>query len=387
MSIDFATLQGLTIPEGVVTQITDASGRVLWVLGGSAAVLEVEKITSGTYAGETSYTNEQFILLDIYPKTNGTVKVIYGNLTKTITDTSGAEVPNAQQVFFGTFNGVSDDVATPESGKLVIMGDCYGFGQGAYAKDSGYKKSVSCCCVTAITDFGNADTIPPSAFTVRSYSGGTTTALKKVLITDGVKSIGQYAFSSCYGLEQMTIPASVVDIHEDAFEYTSTTWEGKFLTIDEANPAYSFKGSCLITKADNTVIHGFSDAVIPNGVKTIAENSFNTHLGLSAAFAIPEGVQSIGAYAFRSATGVTDLDLPSSLTVLGDGALLFSDIERVTIRATTPPTVLDNANGAGNLFVFNKSNLVTITVPKGCSGAYKAARGWSDFAEYIVEAS
>jgi hypothetical protein len=28
--INFATLQGLTIPEGVVTQIADASGRVLW---------------------------------------------------------------------------------------------------------------------------------------------------------------------------------------------------------------------------------------------------------------------------------------------------------------------------------------------------------------------
>ena len=28
--IDFSTLKGLTIPEGVVTQITDASGRVLW---------------------------------------------------------------------------------------------------------------------------------------------------------------------------------------------------------------------------------------------------------------------------------------------------------------------------------------------------------------------
>lgn len=28
--IDFSTLQGLTIPEGVVTQITDASGRVIW---------------------------------------------------------------------------------------------------------------------------------------------------------------------------------------------------------------------------------------------------------------------------------------------------------------------------------------------------------------------
>lgn len=28
--IDFATLQGVTIPEGVVAQIADASGRVLW---------------------------------------------------------------------------------------------------------------------------------------------------------------------------------------------------------------------------------------------------------------------------------------------------------------------------------------------------------------------
>lgn len=30
MTTDFATLQGLTIPEGVVTQITDAAGNVLW---------------------------------------------------------------------------------------------------------------------------------------------------------------------------------------------------------------------------------------------------------------------------------------------------------------------------------------------------------------------
>lgn len=34
MSINFATIQGLTIPEGVVTQITDASGNVLWSAGG-----------------------------------------------------------------------------------------------------------------------------------------------------------------------------------------------------------------------------------------------------------------------------------------------------------------------------------------------------------------
>lgn len=30
MSIDFATLQGLSIPEGKVTKITNAAGQVLW---------------------------------------------------------------------------------------------------------------------------------------------------------------------------------------------------------------------------------------------------------------------------------------------------------------------------------------------------------------------
>ena len=37
--IDFATLQGLTIPEGVVTQITDASGRVIWKAAPSEATI------------------------------------------------------------------------------------------------------------------------------------------------------------------------------------------------------------------------------------------------------------------------------------------------------------------------------------------------------------
>ena len=108
MSIDFSTLQGLTIPEGVVTEIKDDRGRVIWaVSGGDKVILQVAKITSNTYAGETTYENEEFILLDIYPKTNGTVTVTYGGLTKTIKDTSGAAEPNAQQVVFGTFNGVT----------------------------------------------------------------------------------------------------------------------------------------------------------------------------------------------------------------------------------------------------------------------------------------
>lgn len=217
--IDFATLQGLTIPEGVVTKITDASGRVLWALNvGGPVVLEVAKITSDTYAGETTYTGEEFILLDIYPKTNGTVKVTYGGLTKTITDTSGAAEPNAQQVFFGTFNGVSDEVETPASGTLTIEGGCVGVGVGSYAYTSGKNSNKYCSCVTAITDFGGITQITDSAF----YG----CKLQIDEISEGVVSIGDRAFYSNYAYDgkprRITLPSTLQSFYASAFANPSS---------------------------------------------------------------------------------------------------------------------------------------------------------------------
>ena len=252
MSIDFTTLQGLEIPEGVVTQITDASGRVIWMVQANypegAVVLEVEKITSNTYAGEKTYYNEEFILLDIYPKTNGTVNVTYGGLTKTVTDTSGAEEPNAQQVFFGTFNGVSDSVTTPTSGTLTIEGDYYAVGGTKWIKDSknssGYGQ-----CITKVINLSRVTYIPPQAFR-------DCLKITEVIIPDAVTSIGASAFNGCTGLTSITIPDAVTSIGANAFNgctgltsitfvnttgwYRTTTSGGDISTgsaVDVSNPA------------------------------------------------------------------------------------------------------------------------------------------------------
>lgn len=243
--IDFSTLQGLTIPEGVVTQIADASGRVIWAVSGGKVVLQVEKVTSNTYAGETSYSGEQFILLDIYPKTNGTVKVTYGGLTKTITDTSGAEEPNAQQVYFGTFNGISDSVATPASGELVIEGDCYAFGCGTYLYSGKFR--YGCPCICSISDFGKVDRLPDSFVgalmvlgsdvrkfnqtsikipsTIKSigvYAFYSCTSLVSVELNEGLETIGSLAFGSCHNLTNISIPKSVTFIGGQAFSEIKT---------------------------------------------------------------------------------------------------------------------------------------------------------------------
>ena len=49
MSIDFSTLQGVTIPEGEVTQIADASGTVLWSRAADTAAIYITG--SGVYSG------------------------------------------------------------------------------------------------------------------------------------------------------------------------------------------------------------------------------------------------------------------------------------------------------------------------------------------------
>jgi hypothetical protein len=335
--INFSTLNGLTIPEGVVTQITDASGRVLWAVSGESisdtVVLEVEKTISDTYAGETTYTGEQFILLDIYPKTNGTVKVTYGGLTKTVTDTSGVVEPNAQQVYFGTFNGVSDSVTTPASGTLKIEGDYRGFGCGKYS--SGKFSAPVCNCIIVVTDLGNIEVIPENAFG-NAYGG---CPIEKIKITSRIKSIGVGAFDSCSRLTN--------------------------IIVDKNNDYYSSQGGILFNK-EKTLLH--SAPVV------------------SGHFTIPDGVIDIAKSACNQRQ-LTSLTIPNSVASIGQSAFARNNLTSVIVLATTPPLSGSDIFGA----VKDSNGVIVwtapIIVPKGCADAYKAADGWSTYADYIVEAS
>lgn len=310
---------------------------------GGAVVLEVEKVTSDTYANETTYTAEEFILLDIYPKPYGTVNVTYGGLTKTITDTSGAEKPNAQRVFFGTFNGVTDAVATPASGELTIEGDYYTFGTTLFTKAK--LTYVHSKCITAIKSFGMPTVVTAQAFT-DCYK------LTNANIPNSVTEIGMFAFSGCTSLMSVTIPASVTAIDSNPFYETDCN---NIITVDSKNTNYKIDGDCLIEIATNNLISGFGNSIIPSYVTVVLNGSFAGQKGLTSV-TIPAGVTEIGNGAFNGCTGLT----------------------QIIVLATTPPTL------GTNVFVDCPASIV---VPKGCGNTYKAAENWSTWADIIVEAS
>lgn len=358
MSIDFSTLQGLTIPEGAVTQITDSAGRVIWAVASDKVILEVEKITSDTYAGETTYTAEEFILLDIYPKTaSSTVKVTYGGLTKTLTF-SGI---NAQQVYFGTFNGVTDSVTTPASGTLVIEGGCNGFACGVYQSGSKATNKGYCSCITDIVEWGNVTSIGDYAF----YN---CTSLALTSLPSGLTSIGNYAFYGCTSLALTSLPSGVTSIGAYAFYrcYSITLSSlPSGITIIES---YTFFGCYNIAVTS-----------IPNGVTSIGDSAFEMtaegiYGGLLAnvnmtEITIPATVTSVGAYAFSSDNKE-------------DGMADEGYLQKITMLGTTPPTITGTIMQGTS---FGDRDYGTIYVPKGCGDIYKTADGWTYYANSIVE--
>jgi hypothetical protein len=178
------------------------------------ASLEVEIWRDEVHVGEEAYYEQRFVLLNIYPKTNGTVYVTYGGLTKTITDTSGAEEPEPQQVFFGTFCDVTDPVETPEQGMLTISGDYRGYGEGTYTDGKGGTSHYG--GINKVNSFGNISMIPPGAFNCCNLASGDT-PLDAIVIPNGVKSIGEYAFGSLSRLNMVIFNGNGTKIGEYAF--------------------------------------------------------------------------------------------------------------------------------------------------------------------------
>lgn len=406
---DFTTLKSLTIPEGVVTQITDEIGAVIWVKGNDPAILEVEKIISDTYAGETTYPNEEFILLDIYPKNaNSKVTVTYCGVSKPLEFTG----TNAKTVYFGTFNGVPDKEETPASGTLTIEGGFRGFGAGSYQIYSSLvKKAVdkNCVCITAIHEWESVTVVPDNAFSdgVSEFSDLVITELPK-----GLKSIGKEAFYNCKKVSVSELPNGLVSVGDSAFYNCiadgNTSYDvsipdsvssigvnpwvrngsycNNFITVDKNNPNYKIDGNCLIEVNTNAVIAGYADYEIPSYIEIIGESAFRGNYGIQN-INIPEGVKIIRAYAFFNGYSARTINIPSSVKNIGSQAFDKSNkktLEKVIVNATTPPTAESGFIGYSTDTFHAEFKIV---VPKGCGEAYKAAEVWSKFADYIVEAS
>lgn len=143
------------------------------------------------------------------------------------------------------------------------------------------------------------------------------TAISSIKIENGIDSIGNFAFSRNYIEGSLFIPASVKWIGKGVLD--NCTYLEK-VEVDAGNPYYDSREGCnaIIETATNTLIAGCCTSKIPQGITKIADHAFAGQLRLGS-IDIPESVTYIGDFAFH-ACPFYRIKLPQGLTYIGDYA-------------------------------------------------------------------
>ena len=149
-----------------------------------------------------------------------------------------------------------------------------------------------CSSLTSITIGGGVTSIGEDAFCWCDL-------LKSITIPEGVTSIGDSAFNDCSSLKEVHI--------SDIAAWCSIDFEGVF-----ANPLLNFAALYLNGELVTSL-------EIPDGVTSIGNFAFSGCISLTS-ITIPDGVTSIGEYAFIGCISLTSITIPDSVTSIGECA-------------------------------------------------------------------
>lgn len=212
-------------------------------------------------------------------------------------------------------------------------------------------------------------TIPDSVTGIGQSTFGYCTNLTSVCIGNSVTSIGTRAFSGCSVLTSITVPDSVTSIDSDVFTDTgyyndTSNWEGGVLYIGKhlirvkyiRSGSYEIKPGTLTIAAD--AFSGRSDLTsinIPDSVTSIGDRAF-FGCGQLISITIPDSVTSIGDYAFSNCVKLTSITIPDGVTSIGKAT--FEDC-----TSLTSITIPDSVTSIGVRAFYGCSSLASITIP------------------------
>ena len=210
--------------------------------------------------------------------------------------------------------------------------------------------------------------IPASVIKIERYTFADCTNLKNVYFSNGVKNVENNAFTNCTSLTKVNIPDTVDSIGNSAFSGCTNLIEVHLPDKLKETASDTFSGCkkltainfpSTLTTIGNSAFSGcesLPEAILPSGVEKIETNAFKNCKAMKKAV-VPDTVSSIGSSAFYGCEALADITLGSKL----------KKIESQTFYGCTvlPSIVLPyNVTTIGDSAFVNCTKLTQITVPR-----------------------
>ena len=208
-------------------------------------------------------------------------------------------------------------------------------------------------------------------------------AIEEVVIPEGVTSIGHAAFADCPFLKRVTLPDSLTSIGDLAFrncpQLTNITLGSKLTSI--ADGAFASTGITSITIPDSVTelagstfnhCENLTSVTLPKGL-TVLHNDMFWNCPALTSVNIPASVTNIEMGAFAGCTSLSNITLPEGLTTIG--IRTFMDCTSLT-SITIPKSVTSIGHETFYEYVEGPYGVPDTIIPlpnltiKGVAGSY-----------------
>lgn len=192
-------------------------------------------------------------------------------------------------------------------------------------------EGVTILYYTTFWDCNNLKSIilPNSLTTIENGVFVDCDSLSTITFPDSLVKIGNYTFGYCDALDSITIPASVTDIGTEPFGYCNNL---KSLQVAEGNPKYDSRDNCnaIIETATNKLAVGCAATIIPEGITTLGTYAFS---GIYLPkIVLPNSIQAIEEMAIRECTLQSPLIIPDGVKRMDEYALCYNTVDSIIIR-------------------------------------------------------
>ena len=347
---NFKTADGRVIKKVVISSGITGIGN--YAFGGCSDLKSVEIPDSVTMIGTTGVFNGCSSLESIniseanttYESPEGSNAIIEISSKTLVAGCKSTKIPDDVQIIGAyAFGGCSDlkSIELPDNLREIYVG-----------------AFNDCSNLTAIHIPANVDTMDPGVFmgcsnlnsiTVDSANSSYESpenanaiinkatmelveGCNNTVIPEGVKSIGDYAFLGRTNLKNITIPANVTSIGERVFEYCDSLEKIK---VDADNATFDSRDNCnaIIESATNTLILGFAKTVIPEGIETIGEYAFSDVKALTH-ITIPKSITEIREGAFSACYNLSTVNLQKGIQTIGQRAFAGCEVTDLVFCGT-----------------------------------------------------